>query len=242
MLGLPETVEVGSHGMPEFRVRGKAFADIVVNHHGDARVALWLKSEPGVPETLVEADPEHFFIPPYVGPRAWVGLRLDGGFAWSAVLRMIRDAYLTAAPPELNRLVPAELAGAAPTRALSAEEIDPLQVPATRRWVERVRGLCATLPESCEAVQFGCPVWRTGKKTYAWIRLESGRVNLCTWVGVDRQGLMLADARFSLPSYLGPNGWIALDLSSAADLSELTALLEASFRHFALKRVLRLLR
>jgi hypothetical protein len=52
---------------------------------------------------------------------------------------------------------------------------------------------------------------------------------------------MLTDPRFSLPSYLGPNGWIALDLATASDPQELTALLETSFRHFALKRLLRLL-
>jgi hypothetical protein len=241
VLGLPEATEVRSHGMPEFRVRGKAFADYVVNHHGDGRVALWLKSDAATQERLVRAEPESFFIPAYVGARAWVGLRLDRGIAWSTALRMIRAAYLAAAPPELARRVPAEIVAAPPTHALCAEEIDPLQVPATRQLVARVRSLCAALPESREAVQFGCPVWQTGKKTFAWIRLEFGRVNLCTWVGVERQGLMLTDSRFALPSYLGPNGWIALDLAASSDLQELTELLTASFRHFALKRVLRLM-
>jgi len=239
--GLPETAEVCSHGSPEFRIRGRAFADYVVNHHGDGRVALWLKSAPGTPERLVGDDPENFFIPPYVGTRAWVGLRLDRGIAWSVVLHMIREACLAAAPPELARYVPAELVADAPTRALRAEEIDPLQVPSTRKLVARIRSLCAELPEASEAAQFGCPVWRTAKKTFAWIRLESGRVNLCTWVGAERQALMLSDPRFSLPAYLGANGWIALDLGAASELQELRALLLASFRHFALKRVLRLL-
>jgi len=241
MLGLPEVREVCSHGMPEFRVRGRAFADYVVNHHGDGRVALWLKSDAETQARLTALDPAGFFAPPYVGTRGWVGLRLDRGIAWSEVLRRVREAYLAAAPPELTLHLPAEISGGAPTHGLSAEQIDPLQVPATRRLVTRVRSLCAALPESREAVQFGCPVWQTGKKTFAWIRLEFGRVNLCTLVGVERQGLMLADPRFSLPSYLGPNGWIALDLAAASDLQELSGLLEASFRHFALKRLLRLL-
>lgn len=241
MLGLPEATEVCSHGMPEFRVRGKAFADYVVNHHGDGRVALWLKADAETQARLTAADPASFFVPPYVGTRGWVGLRLDRGIAWSEVLHRIRAAYLAAAPPELTAHLPAKISGGAPTHALSAEQIDPLQAPANRRLVSRVRNLCAALPESREAVQFGYPVWQTGKKTFAWIRRESGRVNLCTWVGVERQGLMLADPRFSLPSYLGPNGWIALDLAAASDPQELTVLLETSFRHFALKRLLRLL-
>jgi len=37
---LPEAEEVISHGSPTFKVRGKSFAMLLVNHHGDGRVAL----------------------------------------------------------------------------------------------------------------------------------------------------------------------------------------------------------
>jgi hypothetical protein len=33
----------------------------------------------GVQETLVRAEPKHFYRPPYVGPAGWVGVRLDTG-------------------------------------------------------------------------------------------------------------------------------------------------------------------
>jgi predicted DNA-binding protein (MmcQ/YjbR family) len=68
-LSFPEAVEKPSHGSPDFRVRGKSFATYVVNHHGDGRIALWLRSPPGAQPLCVEADPDHFFVPPYVGPR-----------------------------------------------------------------------------------------------------------------------------------------------------------------------------
>jgi hypothetical protein len=81
-LWLPEAEEYLSHGTPNFRVRGKGFATYVVNHHGDGRVALWLAAAPGAQEHYVATDPKHFFVPPYVGPRGWLGVRLDQGVAW----------------------------------------------------------------------------------------------------------------------------------------------------------------
>ena len=41
------------------------------------------------------------FVPPYVGFRGWIGVRLDLGPDWDAVERVIRDAYLTVAPKKL---------------------------------------------------------------------------------------------------------------------------------------------
>jgi hypothetical protein len=51
---------------------------------------------------------------------------------------------------------------------------------------------------------------------------------------------MLADQRFHIPAYLGANGWIALDVQASADWDEIRALALASFKHFAPKRVARL--
>ncbi len=63
-LNLPESLEVDSHGSPDFRVHGKSFATYVVNHHGDGRVALWLKADLGAQERRVAEDPKHCFVPP----------------------------------------------------------------------------------------------------------------------------------------------------------------------------------
>ena len=53
-LALPEATETLSWGVvPTFRVRDKIFAQDEVNHHGDGRVALWLKAPPGAQEILV---------------------------------------------------------------------------------------------------------------------------------------------------------------------------------------------
>ena len=61
------------------------------------------------------------------------------------------------------------------------------------------------------------------------------------WVGVDNQGLLTADARYSIPPYMGHNGWISLDVSAGCDWAEVKTLTLQSYRHFALKRMLLLL-
>lgn len=101
-LGLPETSERLSHGAPTFFVRGKrAFTMVLSNHHGDGRFAIWCAAPDGMQTLLVEADPERFFVPPYVGHRGWLGVRLDRGLDWGEVAGIVEDAYAEVAPPKL---------------------------------------------------------------------------------------------------------------------------------------------
>ena len=58
------------------------------------------------------------------------------------------------------------------------------------------------------------------------------------WVGIQGQGLMTQDPRFTIPPYMGHNGWIALDVEQGHDDKELRSLALESYRHFALKRML----
>ena len=101
-LGLPETTERLSHGAPTFFVRGKrAFVMVLSNHHGDGRFAIWCAAPDGMQTLLVEADPERFFVPPYVGHRGWLGVRLDRGLDWGELAGIVEDAYAEVAPPKL---------------------------------------------------------------------------------------------------------------------------------------------
>jgi hypothetical protein len=98
-LALPEVSERLSHGAPTFFVRGKrAFLMVLTNHHGDGRFAIWCAAEPGTQSLLVEADPERFFVPPYVGHRGWLGFRLDRGLDWNELAGIVEDAYAGVAP------------------------------------------------------------------------------------------------------------------------------------------------
>jgi len=101
-LSLPETTERPSHGAPSFFIRDKiGFVNYMDGHHPDGRLALWCACPPGMREGLLRAEPEQYFVPPYVGFRGWIGVRLDRSPDWDAVERVIRDAYLTVAPKKL---------------------------------------------------------------------------------------------------------------------------------------------
>ena len=101
---LPEVEEKEAWGSPTFRVKGKMFAMYLNNHHGDRRLALWLKAPPGVQEMLVEAAPEKFFIPPYQGPFGWIGVHLDRNTDEEIAFH-VRQAYCMLAPQKLQSLL-----------------------------------------------------------------------------------------------------------------------------------------
>jgi hypothetical protein len=101
-LGLPETTERLSHGAPTFFVRAKrAFLMVMTDHHGDGRFAIWCAAPTGMQAMLVDADPERFFVPPYVGHRGWLGVRLDRGLHWDELTGIAEDAYAEVAPRKL---------------------------------------------------------------------------------------------------------------------------------------------
>ena len=92
-LALPGTGEKVSHGEPTFWVGGRMFATFDSHHHGAPHVGVWLAMPLGAQEALVYQDPKRFFVPPYVGPRGWVGVRLDGRPSWKTVEKVVREAH-----------------------------------------------------------------------------------------------------------------------------------------------------
>jgi hypothetical protein len=100
-LVLPETTERVSHGEPAWFVRDKKLFVTYADHHHDDRVALWCAAPEGAQEELVAADPEHFFRPPYVGGRGWLGVYLDGDPDWDEIAEIVVDAYRQVAPRRL---------------------------------------------------------------------------------------------------------------------------------------------
>ncbi len=241
-LWLPEAEEFISHGAPNFRVRGKTFATYAVNHHGDGRVALWLNAPAGAQEHHVHADPGHFFIPPYVGPRGWLGVVLDRGIDWRRVAGLVREAYEKVAPNGLRARTGKTPTIKPPAKALSASQIDPFKSARAAAVLSKLRKVCLNYAETSEGSQFGHPVWMAGKKTFAIARYAGKRLTLCFWVGVEQQGMLTADPRYEVPPYFGHNGWIALDVTKQCDWGEVQGLALQSYRHFALKRMLQTLK
>ena len=106
-LALPEATEKTAWGEPTFRVHDKMFAMYTDNHHGDGVIAVWCAAEPGAQDALVGADPRRFYVPPYMGPRGWIGVYLDRDPDWDLVAAIIQDAYRKIAPKRLSALLPA---------------------------------------------------------------------------------------------------------------------------------------
>jgi hypothetical protein len=99
-LALPGVSERLSHGAPTFFVK-KSFLMFHDDHHGDGRLAIWCAAPAGVQGELVDQEPERFFVPPYVGPRGWLGLRLDIAPDWDELAQVAEDAYRCVAPKKL---------------------------------------------------------------------------------------------------------------------------------------------
>lgn len=101
-LALPEVEERLSHGTPTWFVRGKkSFVMFQSDHHGDGILGIWCAAAPGVQEELIEAEPDRFFRPPYVGHRGWLGVRLDRSPDWDELAEIATDAYRQVAPKTL---------------------------------------------------------------------------------------------------------------------------------------------
>ena len=108
-LALPEADEVLSHGMPCFGVtKGKKFAYVSLDHHGDGKTALLVKVS-GLDEQqqLIENDPERYYRPAYFGD-AWIGVRLDiGGNDWDHIGDWLARSWRMSAPRKLTALLDA---------------------------------------------------------------------------------------------------------------------------------------
>jgi hypothetical protein len=99
-LALPEAEERETWEEATFRVRDKIFAMHIADD-GDGRPALWCKAPPGSQTHLVEADPERFFVPPYVGHKGWIGMWLDRRVEWREVKVVVERSYRMTAPKRL---------------------------------------------------------------------------------------------------------------------------------------------
>src|ERR1051325_3875221 len=98
-LALPEAVNkpFGGHTTPCYRVGDKIFCGT----RQAQRPAINIKAAPGVQQALVGSDPELFFVPPYSGPKGWVGVWLDNVKDWDEVAELIEESYRLIAPRKL---------------------------------------------------------------------------------------------------------------------------------------------
>ena len=240
-MSFPEVEEKPSHGMPDFKVNGKTFATFCVNHHGDGHIALWLNAPPGAQAFFTQGEPEHYFVPPYVGPRGWLGVDLDSGLSWDQIALVTRQAYEKTAPASLVADIGETISIDPPTETIDPVLFDPMNSARAQSILPTLDELCTGLPEVIRGDQFGRPAWKAGKKTFVIATHKARRMRLEIWVGVELQATLTDDPRFEIPAYTGHNGWILLDVEEHIDWSEAEDLILGSYRHFALKRMLKAL-
>jgi hypothetical protein len=64
------------------------------DHHGDGILGLWMAAPPAAQDALVASDPDTFFVPPYVGHRGWVGVRLDRDLGPDELVELLDEAHV----------------------------------------------------------------------------------------------------------------------------------------------------
>lgn len=114
--------------------------------------------------------------------------------------------------------------------------------------LQRLRTVALALPDAAEKVSHGIPAFYTTKVfAYyggsvkvddAWVR-HAGAVLVLPDAG-EREALV-QDPRCFVPAYLGPSGWVGLDLADVDDWSEVEELVESSYRNTAGPRRVRAL-
>ena len=101
----PKAIQESAARHATFLVRKSTFAYYLNDHHGDGIISVCCKVLPGDNEALAAAHPAKYYMPAYVGPRGWVGLRLDmSGLDWNEVAELVVGSYKLIAPKRLALL------------------------------------------------------------------------------------------------------------------------------------------
>jgi hypothetical protein len=243
----PGVEEKLSHGTPAFFVRGRMFVMFVDDHHGDDRFGVWCKSDHEEQRRLVAADPVRFFVPPYVGVKGWVGVRLDGtGTDWIELAILLERGWTALAPTGPGR------ASSKPARGRAAEPARP--PPPVRRKtdpelarssLEKLSAIGLALPEATREGASRHASFRVRKKNFAYFldnHHGDGEIGICFKVPRGKQNAVVSSdpARFYLPAYLGSWGWVALRVTARmrrADWDDVAARVLTSYVATAPKKL-----
>ena len=185
--------------------KGKVFAVFALNHHGDGHVALWLNTPAMEQSRLIASAPKHIFKPQYVGPSGWIGVELNRGFSWKRVIELVHMAYVNSSPAKSRGADRRSLPRSRRRRAkMTPAEIDRLKAPKALKLRARMCKICLALPETDEARSSVHPCGAWANADFALLYDYGKGLTVSFWVGIERQGPLEMDPRFSIPPYLGP--------------------------------------
>lgn len=106
--------------------------------------------------------------------------------------------------------------------------------------LRRLRGIALEFPSAAEKVSHGRPAFFT-RKVFAYyggsIKIEGAYVDHAQSVVVhpdeEEARALLEQQRCYRPAYLGPSGWVGIDVDTSTDWTEVGELIEESFRRTA---------
>jgi len=52
-----------------------------------------MKCADGLQDDLVRSDEGRYFVPPYLGSKGWIGIRIDARADWKSIDALLQDAH-----------------------------------------------------------------------------------------------------------------------------------------------------
>jgi len=104
-------------------------------------------------------------------------------------------------------------------------------------YVERVRRICLALPGTWEKLSHGEPTFFIGKKVFAMCSINhhnDGHIAVTIPAAIGIQAMLIEKdpKKFYRPPYVGPAGWVGIELPKVSD-RELTLHLQEAWRLIA---------
>jgi hypothetical protein len=202
-LALDDVEEGTSYGTPAFKRRGK----LMLRMHQDGE-SLVARTDFDARDALVAAKPSVFYFTDHYREHPWVLVRL-GAVSPAGLREVIEQAWARVAPPKK----PPKKASAPKAAKKSRAPAHPL---------DRLRAICAALPDTEETIGHGRPVFKVRGKTFAMFldnHHDDGRVAI--WCkappGMQSVAVKADPARFFVPPYVGKQGWIGVRLDIRPD-------------------------
>jgi hypothetical protein len=231
--GFPGAEEKLSYGSPAFHVRGRLFAVFVDNH--SEGIAVWCKAALDEQRARVADAPDRFFVPPYMGPKGWVGVHLDRpNTDWIDLAILLERGWSDIAPPSVVR------AGLQPRRPPPVRPTT--DAARAKAALERVTSVCLTLPGALVEREGRHASFSIGKKAFAYF-LDNHHGDAIIGVCVrapklEAQGLARKEPKiFYLPAYIGGRGWVGIRVDAArVDWRDLADRIAESYRGVAPRR------
>ncbi len=104
--------------------------------------------------------------------------------------------------------------------------------------LDRVRGVCLSLPGAYEKIAWSAPTFRVGERQFAMFADDHHGVGFTgLWLkapGGAQEELVASDpAQFFVPPYVGAGGWVGVRLDARTDWSVLEGLVAEAYREAA---------